>query len=297
MTIISIHPGYLLMAITMATTGFLVANSAVVDQDPVEVSDGGQVLSFNERELKKSEESKKSKGAKKAKKGSGYASTTIEDIEGVYHYQGCDNNVFQATIICGIFGDDDPDLCIYQEFKVGEVSEENGLDAADVGDGSYFQPDPILDVETTSPDDACIFSGTFRASAALEGNKILSIPLATSNGCQKVEQNFLYTVKMEVYDDGSLKLDFSNDGGFTYYTQEGEQCPLTYKGIKYWEMEELVARSAEVGVCSDEGRFLKHGRRLCPPCAAVVVAQLATAGLASTASVLTICNFLCLASF
>jgi len=76
---------------------------------------------------------------------------------------------------------------------------------------------------------------------------------------------------MEVNGDGSLQLDFSNDGGFTYYTQEGEQCPKKYVANKFWDMEEMVAKSAERAVCSDERRILKHGRRLCPPCIVVLV--------------------------
>jgi len=284
------------MAITMAT-GFLVVDSAVVDYDPVDVSDGGQVLSFNGRELKKA------KGAKKAKKGSSYASPTIEDIEGMYVYTGCDNNVFQASISCGIFGDGDQDLCLYQELKIGQLSDkETSSDSAPTSDGNYFNPDSVLGSLTASPDDVCVFSGTFRASAALQGSNILSIPLATSNGCQNVEQNFLYTVKMEVNGDGSLKLDFSDDGGFTYYTQEGEQCPKKYVANKFWEMEEMVAKSAERAVCSDERRILKHGRRLCPPCIVIVVvggggsSTLATgaavvSAIATTGA--TLCLFLC----
>lgn len=246
-------------------------------QDPVDVSDGGQVVSLNARELKKK------KAGKAAKKGSGGNSYPIESLEGVYLYRGCDNNIFQASISCGIFGDSDPDLCLYQEVKLGQVSETAASqDSALTSDGNYFNPDSILENLTVDPSHYCIFSGTFRASAAIEGNNVLPIPLATSNGCSNVSANFLYTVKLEVKDDGNLNLDFSNDGGSTYYTQEGEQCDASYVGNKFQDMNEMVAMSADRGFCSDERRILKHGRRLCPPCVVVVVAPAAPAAAAAT---------------
>merc|ERR1712048_1223285 len=80
-----------------------------------------------------------------------------------------------------------------------------------------------------NPDEVCIFEGSFRASAAFQGNTVLPIPLASSNGCSDVTQNFQYLVKMNIMDDGNLDFSFSDDSGFTYYTdQPKESCEVVY---------------------------------------------------------------------
>jgi len=63
-----------------------------------------------------------------------------------------------------------------------------------------------------------------------------------------------------------LKLDFSDDGGFTYYTEDPNfTCPRQYIGNKIQDMEGLVALTAKsVTSDSEKNRILKDGRRLIP---------------------------------
>jgi len=179
---------------------------------------------------------KSGKGGKKKKH-----TPPIESIEGAYSYVGCDLNVFQATFLCGIFGDDDPDLCLYQEVKRGQISDvATSPDSVPTAGGQFYNPSSFVTDMTVDPDEVCVFSGTFRASAALKGNNILPIPMASSNGCLQVKQNFEYTLKIEIKEDGNLKFDYSDDGGFTYYTEDSNSSPLLYDAMKIEDKEELV---------------------------------------------------------
>mmetsp|Transcript_14690 Transcript_14690/g.16530 ORF Transcript_14690/g.16530 Transcript_14690/m.16530 type:complete len:301 (+) Transcript_14690:550-1452(+) len=199
---------------------------------------------------------KSGKGGKKKKH-----TPPIESIEGAYSYVGCNLNVFQATFLCGIFGDDDPDLCLYQEVKTGQISDEaNSTDSVPTAGGQFYNPSSFGTDMTVDPDEVCVFSGTFRASAALKGNNILPIPMASSNGCLQVKQNFKYSLKIEIKEDGNLKFDYSDDGGFTYYTEGRNSSPHLYDAMKVEDKEGLVT-------VDSDGRRLQvvvdsHGRHL-----------------------------------
>jgi len=191
------------------------------------------------RLLEKKKTRKLGKNGKGGKNGK--ISPPIESIEGAYAYVGCNLNVFHATFLCGSFGDDDPDLCLYQEVKTGQISDEaNSTDSVPTAGGQFYNPSSFGTDMTVDPDEVCVFSGTFRASAALKGNNILPIPMASSNGCLQVKQNFEYSLKIEIKEDGNLKFDYSDDGGFTYYTEGPNSSPQLYDAMKVEDKEGLV---------------------------------------------------------
>ena len=167
-------------------------------------------------------------------------------ITGVYIYTNKCNNVFQVTIDCGIFGDEDPDLCLFSEFSRGTLVEtpEQSSEPLPGREGLYFLPDAAITEDgIINPDIVCEFSGTFRRSSLMveEENgsnqlKLKALPLASSNGCGTTTTNFKLVVKgtMKKVDDEDetiLELEFSNDFGFTYYT-DTKVCPHSYIGQK-----------------------------------------------------------------
>ena len=126
---------------------------------------------------------------------------------------------FQAIIECSLFGDD-PDLCLYSEYTIADIVADCDDDEVSAGtcvaldDGGFFKKNDKLPVDGSiiDPNNVCIFSGTFRASSAMDGrNMLLPIPLATSNGCPETTTNFKTVVKGMMQDDGTLELDFSDD--------------------------------------------------------------------------------------
>lgn len=165
-------------------------------------------------------------------------------FEGTYLYTNKCGLVFQATIGCGestMFGDDD-DLCLYSEFSAGLISNSTEDGAVPiVGTDAFFVPNPILDGSEVDKDTVCVFSGAFRKSSAFdyddEGNILfLPLPLASSNGCQVTTKNFKLVVKGTVVSEGEdgreqIELDFSDDSGVSYYTDDKE-CPLSYVALK-----------------------------------------------------------------
>ena len=118
--------------------------------------------------------------------------------------------MFQVTIKCGLFGDSDPDLCMFSEYTMGDIVTDCDV-LADIcvplEDGNGFVKvndkfpveGSIIDKETI-----CVLSGTFRASSAMDGNIMLPIPLTTSNGCQTTITNFQTVVTGMVKKDGNL---------------------------------------------------------------------------------------------
>jgi len=159
-------------------------------------------------------------------------------IEGDYVYSGCNNNVFFVSIVCGLFGLNDPDLCLFEEFPVGKISdvEEDGAIPLDGNNDVFFVPNEKFKIVTESdsvpvadPNEDCVSSGTFRSSTVEKDGRILPIPLATSNGCKSVINNFEFVVKGQTSSDdsGNIKLDFSKNGGLSYYTDD-VTCPQVY---------------------------------------------------------------------
>ena len=156
-------------------------------------------------------------------------------IQGTYMYSNKCNNVFQATIECGLFGEGDPELCKFSEYKVGDVvteCDEGEVVCVPLLDGNGFLKinDKLPSAgQLIDPNIVCTFSGTFRASSAMDDHNMLyPIPLATSNGCPTTTTNFQTAVKGMVKEDGNLELDFSSDYGKSYYTNNKNVCPYSY---------------------------------------------------------------------
>jgi len=242
------------------------------------LANGGEVRYVEERALKSAKKSSKGKSKN-------VSAPSSPNIEGSYVYIGCSENVFQANIDCGSFGNGDEDLCLFQEFKVGKLSASTSAGAVAVA--SIFYTPEIGEGQATNPSESCVFSGSFRRSATVIGNTVLPIPLATSDGCENVKENFLYVAKFGIMMDGKLNLSFSRDGGFEYYTDD-VTCPDKYIGYKSSSKAEYTTKRAAVAVCDASGRHLVgqqlvdtdtdlenhgrelHGRRLCPPCVFLV---------------------------
>ena len=190
---------------------------------------------------------------------------TRDGIEGAYMYTNKCNNVFQVNIDCGRFGDDDPDLCLYSEFSRGTLVEtpEQGSEPLP-GKGLYFLPNAAIPEDgIIDPDIVCEFSGTFRRSSSMVEEedgynqlKLEAIPLASSNGCETTTTNFKLVVKgtMKKADDDDatiLELDFSDNFGFTYYT-DTKVCPHSYIGQKLDEAEGDVQRALALNGSEDK---------------------------------------------
>ena len=161
--------------------------------------------------------------------------TGTNSIQGTYMYSNKCNNVFQATIECGLFGEGDPELCKFSEYKVGDVvteCDEGEVVCVPLLDGNGFLKinDKLPSAgQLIDPNIVCTFSGTFRASLAMDDHNMLyPIPLATSNGCPTTTTNFQTAVKGMVKEDGNLELDFSSDYGLSYYTKNENVCPYSY---------------------------------------------------------------------
>jgi len=162
----------------------------------------------------------------------------VPSIEGNYTYVNRCDNVYQATVACGTFGleGSDPDLCIYMDYKIGNVANETEVDdAIALDNGGFFIPNSNAGKEMAEIDsnEVCVYSGTFSASSRVQGDNILPIPLATSNGCTSKNDttNFEFVVKATILSNGDLDIGFSNDYGNSYYTDDVE-CPGRYIGRK-----------------------------------------------------------------
>jgi hypothetical protein len=159
-------------------------------------------------------------------------------------------------------------LCEFSEYKVGDVvteCDEGEVVCVPLLDGNGFLKvnDKLPSAgQLIDPNIVCTFSGTFRASSAMDdGNMFHPIPLATSNGCPTTTTNFQTVVKGMVKEDGNLELDFSGDYGESYYT-ENKTCPYSYIG------------QTSPDDIEGQGRALARkghvNRRLCPHCFVLV---------------------------
>ena len=181
--------------------------------------------------------------------------TGTNSIQGTYMYTNKCNNVFQATIECDRFGDSDPDLCMFSEYTIGDIVTDCDDDEVSAGicvaladrNGFVKANDKLpVDGSILDKDTICEFSGTFRASSAMDGNMVKPIPLASSNGCPTTTTNFKLVVQGIVTEDGNLELEFSDNFGQSYYTNE-KVCPKSYIGLKV--SDDIV----------DQGRALAYG--------------------------------------
>ena len=59
--------------------------------------------------------------------------TGTNSIQGTYMYTNKCNNVFQATIECDLFGDGDPDLCLYSEYTIADIVADCDDDEVSAG--------------------------------------------------------------------------------------------------------------------------------------------------------------------
>ena len=130
------------------------------------------------------------------------------------------------TITCSVFWDDNPNLCIYEEIKVGSVAVNDETNNSILSEGTNKFVAPV--------EDGCILAGTFLASATVSRSNIISpIPLVTSESCQKIKDNFAFVVKGKVTVDEKLNILFSNNAGKSYFN-EGN----TREAFKFEEVEE-----------------------------------------------------------
>jgi len=113
--------------------------------------------------------------------------------EGTYHYSNECDNIFQVTISCGdVFGDDDPDLCLYSEFSRGTLlaTQEPGSELLPGGDLFFLPNAAILEDGTINPDSLCVFPGTFRRLSSMVEEEDTS-----SIGCETTSTNLKLVVK------------------------------------------------------------------------------------------------------
>ena len=113
-------------------------------------------------------------------------------------------------------------------------------------DGSIIDKDTI-----------CVCSGTFRASSAMDGRNVLHpIPLASSNGCSTTTTNFKLVVQGMMKEDGTLELEFSDNFGQSYYTNE-KVCPKSYIGQKL--PDDIVDRGRALALFPEAGGLQYKG--------------------------------------
>jgi len=199
------------------------------------------------------EQSSVAKHARKLSKNTKSTATTKKLIDGAWQYVGCDNRVFSMMFSCGLGGD--PDLCLVSEIPLGKLFSTNEEGSEEVAPGIFYLPDPLVpnDIQEEDivglMDTTCVLSGTFRASSTIKGKRILPIPLASSNGCEKETTNFKFFMKGKVLTNGSLDLDFSNDFGETYSTEDNEKPDGYYIGTKVDKDRRLLFDREHRGLC------------------------------------------------
>jgi len=155
-------------------------------------------------------------------------------IEGEYSYFNKCGNIFLASITCGDF-DGDKDLCLYAEYSLGNIVEEEVAGSEPLDNGGFLVFDEAANKDSVDPNEVCIFSGTFSKSSRVKNGKLLPTPLAVSSACQTRSEdglidNFRLVVKADINDDGTLIFDFSQDFGETYTSRASTDCPNAYIG-------------------------------------------------------------------
>ena len=151
---------------------------------------------------------------------------TAANIEGVYVYTNKCSMVYQAVIGCGL--QQDEDFCLYTEFKLGILVDEEYPGSIPIpgNKDQSFLPNSELpsasDPGSVDPEKVCVFSGTFSKSARMEGNALKPVPLASSHGCGTGFTNYQLVMRARITNsDGDLDLGFSSDYGETYYACVG----------------------------------------------------------------------------
>ena len=164
------------------------------------------------------------------------AADTVANIEGVYVYTNKCSMVYQAVIGCGLLQDED--FCLYTEFKLGVLVNEDYPGSIPVpgNKDQFFLPNselpPASDPGSVDPEKVCVFSGTFSKSARMEGNTLKPVPLVSSRGCGTGFTQYQLVMRARITNsDGDLDFGFSSDYGETYYMDE-KDCPVSYIGNK-----------------------------------------------------------------
>lgn len=153
-------------------------------------------------------------------------------LEGERLHVGCDAYVFKSNIQCDIFGENDPDLCMIQMVIVGQLSPEGTTIANGFQMDSYPAYDD--DINDLDGETACMSTGVFSLDR-IEGRDLKPIPLITTGaGCSAMglatPPDYQFVVKGRMNKDGSVDLSFSQDMGFTYYTDSYlPDAPYLYK--------------------------------------------------------------------
>lgn len=156
-------------------------------------------------------------------------------LEGTRMYLGCSTELYEMSIGCGMFGDDDPDLCMVRSVRVATVvMGEEGE--------NVVEPDEAygLDIEDIDGTVTCVASGVFSMDRIV-GDVIQPIPMVSSEACSNVENDYQYVMKGLIdRKNDSIKVSFSADYGFTYYTDEID-TPKVYEAVES-EIEPLDGR-------------------------------------------------------
>lgn len=147
-------------------------------------------------------------------------------LEGTRMYLGCSTELYEMNIVCGIFGDDDPDLCLVRSVRVATVVM--GEDGENVVEPDETYGRDIEDIDGTV---TCVASGVF-SMGRIVGDVIQPIPMVSSEACSNVENDYQYVMKGLIdRKNDSIKLSFSADYGFTYYTDEID-TPKVYEAVE-----------------------------------------------------------------
>ena len=216
-------------------------------------SDDHTVLDFNPVVNDRPRQLVVTRKVDKTSKKSAPTSSKMVDIEGTYMYSGCNYRIFQLKITCGLFGPNDRDLCLYEEYSIGTLVQDATDETLEIEEGMFLLPDAVTqEGGIVDHNEVCVLSGTFRFSSIQGGRDILPIPLASSNGCKRTTENFKFVVKARVMNDGNLDLSFSNDLGVTYKEIPSEKA---YVGNKIFDedrrLDEIVGEHRHLVLCDD----------------------------------------------
>ena len=156
-------------------------------------------------------------------------------------------------------------VCI-RKFSRGTLlaTQEPASELLPGGDLFFLPNAAILEDGTINPDSLCVFSGTFRRLSSMveeeDGGhkqfKLKAVALASLIGCETTSTNLKLVVKgtMKKADDNDetiLNLDFSDNFGFTYYT-DTKVCSRLYIGRKVDEGESNGQRDLAVNGSDDK---------------------------------------------
>merc|ERR1719506_1782978 len=85
-------------------------------------------------------------------------------------YSGCNYRIFQLKITCGLFGPNDRDLCLYEEYSIGTLVQDATDETLEIEEGMFLLPDAVTqEGGIVDHNEVCVLSGTFRFSSIQGG--------------------------------------------------------------------------------------------------------------------------------